>query len=88
MDVQPEPGGWPCPACGTTVLWELVSCPTCGAAFLSGDDLAAGTTASAGRHRPGATERVLALPRGGRLVLALLVGLLVAVVVPLLLSLL
>jgi len=31
---------------------------------------------------------VLALPRGGRLVLALLVGILVAVVIPLLLSLL
>jgi hypothetical protein len=70
------------------VRWELGSCPTCGAAFLSGDDLAAGTAASTGRHRPGAKERVLALPRGGRLVLALLVGILVAVVIPLLLSLL
>jgi len=69
------------------VRWELGSCPTCGAAFLSGDDLAAGTAAT-GRHRPGAVERVLALPRGGRLVLALLVGILVAVVIPLLLSLL
>lgn len=78
------PGGWPCRSCGTTVGWEEARCGACGAAFLADS----GEVATRHRQPGGVRARVLALSRGGRLVLALLAAVLLAVAVPLLLSLL
>ncbi len=75
--------GWPCRTCGTSVAWDARTCAGCGTAFLS-------AASEPGQHRAGTgiAARLVAMPRGGRLVLALAAGVLLAVVVPLMLALL
>lgn len=75
--------GWPCRTCGTSVAWDARTCAGCGTAFLS-------AASEPGQHRAGTgiAARLVAMPRGGRLALALAAGVLLAVVVPLMLALL
>lgn len=74
--------GWPCPDCSTVVALEFDVCPACGAAFL------ARLADHDGRHRaeggPGMFAR---LPRTARLVVGTVLGMLLAVLVPVLLAL-
>jgi hypothetical protein len=74
--------GWPCTGCGVVVALDLTVCPSCGAAFLgrlAGDS---------GRHRSSSrTDPISRLPRPARLVAGLVLGALLAVLVPVLLAL-
>jgi ribosomal protein S27AE len=74
-------GGWPCTICSILVPIDAKVCPSCGTSFLA--TLQAETAAQAPRPGP-----LMRLPRAARLTAALVLSLLVAVVVPLLLTLL
>ena len=65
------------------MAWDARTCAGCGTAFLS-------AASEPGQHRAGTgiAARLVAMPRGGRLVLALAASVLLAVVVPLMLALL
>jgi hypothetical protein len=78
-------GGWPCSRCSAVVPLSEPTCPACGSAFL------APLAGDGGRHRSSqgsATRRAGRLPRPARLIAGAFVGLLLAVVVPLVLALL
>ncbi len=74
-------GGWPCSICSILVPIDAEVCPSCGTSFLATLQAETGAAAPA----PGALMR---LPRAARLATAVVLSLLVAVVVPLLLTLL
>jgi hypothetical protein len=74
-------GGWPCSICSILVPIDAEVCPSCGTSFLA--TLQAETAAQAPRPGP-----LMRLPRAARLTAAMVLSLLVAVVIPLLLTLL
>ncbi len=78
--------GWPCVTCAVTVPWEAASCPACGSAFLS--RLAGDTGRHRSSDRKAGSDALRSLPRGARLASGLVVGILLAVLVPVLLALL
>lgn len=78
----PASAGWPCPDCSTLVSLDSDVCSACGAPFL------ARLAGSDGRHRAQAGGGTLArLPRTARLIVGTVLGLFLAVLVPVLLAL-
>lgn len=82
---------WPCHVCGARVAIERQECSSCGARFL--DAAAHGSHRSGGSSMsPGAGAdplgRLAGMPRSGRLALGVVLGLLLALVVPVVLALL
>lgn len=79
----PATGTWPCSSCSAAVPLDLSACPACGAAFLSR------IAGDGGRHRSSDAGGGLArMSRSARIATGLGIGVLIAVVVPVLLSLL
>ncbi|HSP39414.1 MAG TPA: hypothetical protein VLR26_16870 [Frankiaceae bacterium] len=88
VDVQlaaPAPVGWPCTTCGNVVPIHLDACSSCGASFLA-------RLQSEGRHRSdsgtGTMSGLTRLSRSARLGVGVLLGLVLALLVPALMALL
>jgi tetrahydromethanopterin S-methyltransferase subunit F len=77
--------GWPCTICSSLVPLDVDACPDCGSSFL------ARLAGDAGRHRSqdrkAGTDALRTLPRSARLIAGLVLGVLFAVLVPVLLAL-
>jgi hypothetical protein len=72
--------GWPCAICSILVPIDAEACPSCGASFL------ATLQADTARQAPRA-GLIMRLPRSARLAAAVVLSFVIAVLVPLLLSL-
>jgi hypothetical protein len=86
VQVGDPAAGWPCERCDAIVPLDLAACPECGAAFLSR------LAGDGGRHRTTGAQvgagRLGALPRSVRMIGGIVIGVLLAVLVPVLLALL
>lgn len=81
VGTTPVQAGWPCATCSLLVPLQSEVCPSCGASFLAA--LQADSAGQAPR-----AGLVMRLPRAARIAAALALSLMVAVLVPLLLTLL